>query len=582
MKMTKRLSTLPYFLTIVLCIFLILPFGIYNIFTVYNSHSEMLNTMEKDFNTYLEWVLVKDRSFMAEYFSYRRNAAYRSIDKKLQSNLDIAQNVIETLYNDLPESKAVSLISKSSFALPVYIMTNKRKLITGSKNLLQSHINFLNTSAPSEDTSKTTNYLKQEKNLKHSSFIIGTLIDKTEIRNMYRADILSFSRHRENSGIFNFILEPNGRFIHNESQLFPGRRIAEKSEQEKADLITQKLLQSTDKNNEEVVHFTWQIPGMVSQPPQKKLAFSRYEADLGWIIGAAIDSRDFEEYYIENQNHLKERLHSDLKNLMIPFSLLFVVMLLMGHFVTKKSLSGFTVFKNFFLKARKANEVIENNSLQFEEFKDLAVVVNKMIEDRKRQRNIILAYTKKLRSSNKKLRNMVNKDGLTGVANRRFFNEAMKKSWLNELRFKKPMTLGMIDIDFFKQYNDIYGHQMGDNSLIRVARCIKDTLKRPYDLVARYGGEEFIVLFPNTDSSGGMEIASMLQQEITGMKIIHEGSLVSPILTCSIGLATLVPTNKTTAKDLIEMADIALYNAKTLGRNRIVVHTSDMAMPGTA
>lgn len=582
MKVMNRLATLPYVLTIFICVVLILPFGVYNIFTVYNSHSKMISAMEKDFNAYLKWVLVKDRSFMAEFFTYRLNEVHRTINKKLQSNLDVAQNVVETLYGDLPESKAVSLISKSSFSLPVYIITKEKKLVTGSKDLLQSHIDFLTANAELDTTSGSVTYLTLENNLKHTSFIIGTLIDKTEIKSMYRRDILTFFRHRENSGIFNFILEPNGHYMYNESRLFPGRRIAEKSEQDKAELLTQKFLQSTDKNNEEVVHYTWEIPGMVSQPPQMKLAFCRYETDLGWVIGTAIDSRKFEEYYIENQNHLRDKLHRDIRNLMVPFSLLFIAMLITGHLVAKKSLRGFAVFKNFFLKARKANEMIQYDSLSFEEFKDLAVVVNKMVEDRKRQRNIILAYTKKLRFSNKKLRNMANKDGLTGVANRRFFNEAMKKSWLNELRFKKPMTLGMIDIDFFKQYNDIYGHQMGDNSLIRVARCIKDTLKRPYDLVARYGGEEFIVLFPNTDSSGGMEIASKLQQEITGMKIIHEGSLVSPILTCSIGLATLVPTNKTTAKDLIEMADIALYNAKMLGRNRIVVHTSDMAMPGTA
>lgn len=579
MKMMNRLATLPYFLTIILCIFLILPFGVYNIYTVYKSHSEMLTAMEKDFNAYLEWVLVKDRSSMAEFLTYRLNTVHRQIDRQLLTHLDIAKNFAETLYNDLPESKATEIFSKSNFSFPVYLLTRDRKFITGSKTLSDAHIRFLVKKDSLSGPDKNTGYLKQETFLNKPSYIVGTLLENIAITERYREDILSFSRHREDSGVFNFILEPGGRYVHNESRLFPGRRIAEKREQEKADAITDKFITSKS-NNEEVVHYTWQIPGMITQPPQRKLAFARYEESLDWIIGVAIESREFEEYHTENQNHLKDKLYRELRNLMLPFSLLFAAMLLLGHLVTRKSLNGFNVFTDFFLKARKSNEKIDYASLSFEEFKELAVVVNKMVEDRKRQRNIILAYTKKLRFSNKKLRNMANKDGLTGVANRRYFNDAMEKSWQNELRYQKPIAIGMIDIDFFKQYNDIYGHQMGDKCLIRVAHCLKQTLKRPFDLVARYGGEEFVVLFPNTDIEGALEISFQFQREIEALKILHEGSPVSRIITCSIGLASIVPSKETSAKGLLEMADIALYNAKRHGRNRIVAHDEAMTMPG--
>jgi diguanylate cyclase (GGDEF)-like protein len=129
----------------------------------------------------------------------------------------------------------------------------------------------------------------------------------------------------------------------------------------------------------------------------------------------------------------------------------------------------------------------------------------------------------------------------------------------------------MTDIDFFKTYNDTYGHLRGDDCLKQVAKALDDALKRPLDLVARYGGEEFVVLLPDTDSDGAAEVAKLMQENIANMKITHSGSEVYDHLTISLGIATITPSRESTPDVLIDLADKALYQAKAEGRNRFKI-----------
>jgi len=167
------------------------------------------------------------------------------------------------------------------------------------------------------------------------------------------------------------------------------------------------------------------------------------------------------------------------------------------------------------------------------------------------------------------LRTIALVDGLTGVANRRKFDEELHADYLQCARDQQPLSLLMMDVDYFKKFNDSYGHQAGDECLHKIAQTIKLTLNRPYDLVARYGGEEFVCLLPATDAKGAALIAQHIQQHVHDLQIEHSTSTVDKHITLSIGVATITPINASNPMQLISAADQQLYAAKERGRNQI-------------
>lgn len=171
--------------------------------------------------------------------------------------------------------------------------------------------------------------------------------------------------------------------------------------------------------------------------------------------------------------------------------------------------------------------------------------------------------------SNQKLRQISTIDGLTGIGNRRQYENCIGTEWSRAVRDASWISIIMIDIDFFKNYNDAYGHQRGDSCLKQVAKALKDTLVRPADLVARYGGEEFIVVLPNTDLQGAAQVAENLRARVEGLAIPHEKSKISNVVTVSLGVATTIPTRDSLPENLVRQADLALYQAKGDGRNRV-------------
>jgi diguanylate cyclase (GGDEF)-like protein/PAS domain S-box-containing protein len=176
-----------------------------------------------------------------------------------------------------------------------------------------------------------------------------------------------------------------------------------------------------------------------------------------------------------------------------------------------------------------------------------------------------------------KLRALSSVDGLTGISNRRTFDEVLEKEWARAQREHQPLSLVMADIDHFKLYNDRYGHPGGDSCLQQVARAIDAGANRASDLAARYGGEEFVVVLPSTNAAGAAVIAEKLRARVAALGLPHEASLVAPFVTISIGVATLIPSRKGNAAQLTAAADRALYEAKRSGRNRIVA--DDRATP---
>jgi diguanylate cyclase (GGDEF)-like protein len=167
------------------------------------------------------------------------------------------------------------------------------------------------------------------------------------------------------------------------------------------------------------------------------------------------------------------------------------------------------------------------------------------------------------------LRSMSFVDGLTGVANRRQFDEALQREWRACLRTGTSLALIMIDIDYFKQFNDTYGHPAGDACLRAIAGILNGEISRSHDLIARYGGEEFVCLLPDINLAGAQIKAEQLRQVVHSLSIPHAASSTAPVVTVSVGLALFIPSSELTPEQLVAAADAELYTAKRAGRNRV-------------
>ncbi|MCX5965196.1 MAG: diguanylate cyclase [Cyanobacteria bacterium] len=172
-----------------------------------------------------------------------------------------------------------------------------------------------------------------------------------------------------------------------------------------------------------------------------------------------------------------------------------------------------------------------------------------------------------LQTANQSLEQMTITDPLTHIVNRRGFDQYLQKEWQRMLREQSPISLILCDIDYFKNYNDTYGHPAGDLCLFQVAGAMRCQVKRPTDMVARYGGEEFVIVLPNTDSEGASQIVEDIRQELMALSIPHQKSLVADYVTLSFGIATIVPQSGQSPQILVNKADQALYQAKENGRN---------------
>ena len=175
------------------------------------------------------------------------------------------------------------------------------------------------------------------------------------------------------------------------------------------------------------------------------------------------------------------------------------------------------------------------------------------------------------RQAQDELQRQATRDGLTGVANRRSFDDTLNNEWRRASRESRALSLLMIDVDFFKRYNDAYGHQGGDECLRRVAAAMSGVVKRTSDAVARYGGEEFAILLPATEPGGALIVAERIREAVEALKLPHSGSEVAGHVTVSIGVASVLASNAGVPASLISEADAALYRAKHEGRNRAVL-----------
>ncbi len=194
-------------------------------------------------------------------------------------------------------------------------------------------------------------------------------------------------------------------------------------------------------------------------------------------------------------------------------------------------------------------------------------------------RQSLLVLSRKLNDANRELTRLTAVDGLTGIANRRAFDQTLLREWRRAARAGTPISLALIDVDQFKQFNDGYGHQLGDGCLKAIATALEQTLHRPTDMIARYGGEEFVAILPEANEAGAAKVCEDLRRTVEALRIRHEFSPVAPCVTASIGVATARPArhDEMGFTDLLLRADNALYAAKREGRNRVAQATPVIA-----
>lgn len=210
--------------------------------------------------------------------------------------------------------------------------------------------------------------------------------------------------------------------------------------------------------------------------------------------------------------------------------------------------------------------------------KVIATKTSDLNESKKQLETTVELLTKKeteLIEANRQLEDMASLDGLTQIPNRRIFDEYIKKVWGLQSRTHTELSVILCDIDFFKTYNDTYGHQAGDECLRLIAKAMSTSIKRSADLIARYGGEEFVAVLPETDLKQAGFVAGRIQRSVEKLKLPHDGSTVKEYVTLSIGIASVIPTFEFSYENLIKNADMAMYQAKREGRNRIVAYRDD-------
>ncbi|MBF0572248.1 MAG: diguanylate cyclase [Desulfamplus sp.] len=220
---------------------------------------------------------------------------------------------------------------------------------------------------------------------------------------------------------------------------------------------------------------------------------------------------------------------------------------------------------------RESHEVLSKKDelIPREEYEKLLVRYERLFKQMQRILRISDRFQLELSLSNKDLEQLSTIDSLTKIPNRRHFNQTYEQEWRRAKREGNHLTVGMIDIDYFKKYNDTYGHIEGDNCIERVASTIQNSIQRPADYIARYGGEEFGLILPNTDIDGAVKLAEKIRSNVESLQMAHCLS-DKGVVTVSIGISSEIPIQEEALMlELLNRADKALYKAKEEGRNRV-------------
>jgi diguanylate cyclase (GGDEF)-like protein len=230
-------------------------------------------------------------------------------------------------------------------------------------------------------------------------------------------------------------------------------------------------------------------------------------------------------------------------------------------------------FANSLLLAKRFSDSLEQEEVLTERLTEINFNLDELVLQRTKEleksNERIEQQKLELEKANQSLRNLSFKDQLTGVWNRRKYDQIVEMEWNRCLRCKRPIALLLVDIDYFKELNDLYGHMAGDECLVKIGEILKSSFKRSSDMVARYGGDEFVVILPETGKEEAMESADMLRRKIEALHVPHAHSTVSDYVTVTIGVTSLIPNKNLSYESLFTFADKALYEKKIDGRNQV-------------
>jgi diguanylate cyclase (GGDEF)-like protein len=367
-----------------------------------------------------------------------------------------------------------------------------------------------------------------------------------------------------------FIVEPNGLILANSSASKSFKLKNNKPERLKALESEDPLIQVT------ATHLTDRFNSFYSIRDQQQLSVlfqgQRYigqvtpwkgELGLNWLIVTIIPESDF-------MGQIEANTHRTL----FLCALSTMIAVVIGIATADKITQPILQLNAFAREIARGNLDLTVDIRGIQELKMLGNSLNQMVWQLQQSFNALEKQNTELISLNKRkeeLEYLAEVDSLTQVANRRCFDERFQWEWQRLLRQSQSLSLILFDVDYFKRYNDAYGHQAGDECLRKIAEAAKRSVNRPEDLVCRYGGEEFAVILPNTDTHGATVIAERLCQTVRDLKIPHSQSEVCAIVTISVGVASTIPQLDSKAEIMLNQADQALYAAKRQGRDRFVV-----------
>ena len=421
----------------------------------------------------------------------------------------------------------------------------KRISETAYNLLTQKGEGFLSFNFYLDDSNKKEKKLAYVKLFKPLNIFIGTGEYLVYFEESIKKDVLKWlENYRFRDDNYIFVYDNTGNIImHPIIPSLVNRNIGDLNDSRGYN-FGKEYLQSVKSSTGVFVSYNWKNPA--TNIEGIKIGYAHAYKDWGWNVGAGLYMDSLEENVLKRQANLRSRV-----KVAIFRTFVIVVILISAVFIITFIFARFTA-SLFSLYKQHINESAEK-------LKDFNRTLEKKVKEK----------TFELEKKNTELEQIATVDSLSGIYNRRYFDIILKKEWFRHMRNHTVISLIMCDIDFFKQYNDAYGHQKGDECIQFVAKTIKNVCQRPIDIPVRYGGEEFAIILPQTDVSGALKIAKDVQKKIEYLKVAHESSSVSKYLTLSFGIAAIIPSIGQNYSELIKVADTALYRAKENGRNRI-------------
>lgn len=493
----------------------------------------IIPTLKKEINTLTQ----KQQENTVQYIA-------NIIDEKISHDL----NHINYLANSINKSKINSkhklfeLLNMHSdfvslFKYGLVILDKNGKVLVQSRRIEgRENLNFANTTWFKKTKSTKKNVISSPFTCREQQEpvinIISPIIDKDQkfIGAIYITRIL------DNTGFLSFLYKQNmGNFliVNPENKLF----ITSNFSKNKIEVTPEKIFNYFKQNNTKFIN---------ENNNKNMIITAKKIKNTQWYVLITTPKKDAYK--------VVELFIRDLKILGFIFILIFSISLAIIIFVILRPLKNLANIVKCLDPRKKALQKIKLN--RKDEIGDLIIGFNNLI-------NTVNNYTLKLEQ-------LARKDGLTGIYNRRFFDENLETKWNEKTREKGKLSLLMIDIDYFKKYNDTYGHQKGDSCLQKISKQIKVKLKRASDLLCRYGGEEFVVII-NGDEKEASRLAKKIKNSIYKLNIEHIKSSYKKV-TISIGISSLIASAKESPKTLIKQADEALYKSKEAGRNKISLY----------